>query len=86
MLFDVPFHVVGEPHVLSLINSASEGRQLEFKLRLPTDSYEDVVEFLKDVTAMANTIGGDILYGIAEGQDAGGNTLAGAVDGISGGD
>jgi hypothetical protein len=35
---------------------------------------------------MANTIGGDILYGIAEGQDASGNTLAVAVDGISGED
>jgi hypothetical protein len=47
-----------------------EGRredvQLEFKQTLPGNSDDGKKEFLKDVTAMANSSGGDIIYGIRE--------------------
>jgi hypothetical protein len=83
MLFDVPLNLINESHLQSLVNSVPEGRQLEYKLQLPGNLDQDIVEFLKDVTAMANTLGGDILYGVREGKDASGNTLAVAVEGIS---
>lgn len=86
MLFDIPLHFIEESHLQSLVNSVPEGRQIEYKLQLPGNSDQDIVEFLKDVSAMANTLGGDILYGVREGKDAGGNTLAVAVEGISGED
>lgn len=40
--------------------------QLEFKQALPGNSDDGKREFLKDVTAMANSSGGDIIYGIRE--------------------
>lgn len=40
--------------------------QLEFKQTLPGNSDDGKKEFLKDVTAMANSSGGDIIYGIRE--------------------
>lgn len=47
-----------------------EGRrqdiQLEFKQALPGNSNDARKEFLKDVTTMANSSGGDIIYGIRE--------------------
>lgn len=47
-----------------------EGRredvQLEFKQTLPGNSDDGKKEFLKDVTALANSGGGDIVYGIKE--------------------
>jgi len=85
MLFATPIGLIDEERLLALRNTA-EGRQLEYKQQLPGKGYDDVVEFLKDVTAMANTIGGDILYGITEGKAADGNTVAIAVDGIAGED
>ncbi|MDT4896407.1 MAG: hypothetical protein QOH25_1484 [Acidobacteriota bacterium] len=86
MLFDIPIDQINEGHLQSLINSVPEGRQIEYKLQLPGNLDQDVVEFLKDVTAMANTLGGDILYGVREGKDASGNTLAASIDGVSGED
>lgn len=43
-----------------------EDLQLEFKQELPGNSDDGKKEFLKDVTAMANSSGGDIIYGIRE--------------------
>lgn len=45
-----------------------EDSQLEFKLTLPGSSDDEKREFLKDVSAMANSQGGDIIYGIKEGR------------------
>ena len=86
MLFDIPLDSVDESHLQSLVNSVPEGRQIEYKQHLPGNSYDEVVEFLKDASAMANAYGGDILYGVREGKDAGGNTVAVAVDGVAGED
>lgn len=55
-------------------NRVSESRTLEYKQTLPGGPDDDRREFLADVSALANTIGGDILYGIVEERDAGGKT------------
>lgn len=86
MLFDIPLDSINESHLQSLVNGAPEGRQIEYKRQLPGNSRDEGIEFLKDVTAMANTHGGDILYGVGEGKDAGGNTVAVAIDGVAGED
>jgi hypothetical protein len=43
-----------------------EDRTIEYKRVLPGPSDEDRREFLRDVSAFANALGGDILYGIEE--------------------
>ena len=43
-----------------------EGPTLEFKETLPDRTDRGIVEFLKDVGGMANSFGGDIVYGIRE--------------------
>lgn len=45
-------------------NSAAEGLTLEYKRDAPGGSDGDRVKFLKAVTGMANTNGGDLIYGI----------------------
>jgi hypothetical protein len=55
-------------------NRVSESRTLEYKQVLPGSADDDRREFLADVSALANTLGGDILYGIVEERGAGGKT------------
>lgn len=45
-----------------------EGRTLDFKQALVGDAGDDKREFLADVSALANTAGGDIVFGITEAQ------------------
>lgn len=47
-------------------NSVSESKTLEYKKELNLKSDSDKKEFLADITAFANTSGGDIIYGISE--------------------
>jgi len=47
-------------------NSVAENTTLEFKRDLPGGSDDAKREFLADVSALANTSGGDILYGVDE--------------------
>jgi Putative DNA-binding domain len=54
-------------HVESLISEhAVEGTYLEFKRDLPTRNDAGKHEFLADVSAFANSTGGDLVYGIDE--------------------
>jgi hypothetical protein len=48
-----------------------EGLQLDYKEALPGDSREEKRELLCDVSAFANTSGGDLIYGIVERRDDG---------------
>jgi len=50
-------------------NRTSESATLDFKQQLPGVSDKDKHEFLKDACALANAEGGDLIYGIAEGDD-----------------
>src|ERR1022692_4123119 len=49
-----------------LIGTESEGKRLEFKSTVPGKGEDEKAEFLKDVSALANSDGGDIIYGMAE--------------------
>lgn len=47
-------------------NCVAEGKSMEFKLLLPGNSDKDKKEFLADVSSFANTLGGDLIFGIRE--------------------
>ena len=53
----------------------TETSTLEFKAKLPGNKDDDVREFLKDVAAMANSAGGDIVYGVGEVEGVAGQVL-----------
>lgn len=54
-------------HIQSLIESeVPESLTLDYKQELPTGQSESKREFLYDVAAMANSAGGNLVYGIAE--------------------
>jgi|GEM_PF-699044 len=58
---------IDETHLRSLIeNEIPEGKSIEYKMQLPGSTDEDKKEFLADLSSFANTIGGDIIYGIKE--------------------
>ncbi len=47
-------------------NSIIEGKTIEYKQQLPTNSDADRKEFLADISSFANATGGDLIYGITE--------------------
>lgn len=49
-------------------NAVSEGKTIEYKDQLPSNSDSDRKEFLADVSSFANTSGGDLIFGIAADQ------------------
>src|SRR5229473_1415607 len=58
---------ITESDLQALVNEGRrEDSQLEFKLTLSGSTDDEKREFLKDVSAMANSQGGDIIYGIRE--------------------
>ena len=59
-------------------NSVSEGKSIEYKLSLPGNSDKDKKEFLADVSSFANTLGGDLIFGIKEEKG-----VAKKIEGIS---
>jgi len=60
-------NTVTEAHLLALIDSqAPEGPHLEFKRDLPGADRAAKEEFLADVSAFANSGGGDLVYGVEE--------------------
>ncbi len=61
-----------QAHLEQLVaERAQESAHLEFKRELPTRwDAGNTQEFLADVTAMANATGGDLIYGIDEGDNA----------------
>ena len=69
------FEAINKTDIEALIlNEVAESRTLEYKEKLPGNSDDEKKEFLKDVSAFANTSGGDILYGISEQRDSNGKT------------
>ena len=49
-----------------LANTVGESRTLEYKSQLNLRSREERIELLADITAFANTAGGDLLFGVTE--------------------
>jgi len=54
--------------ITALIGAAPEGRTLEYKRSLPGTADQDKREFLADVSSFANTLGGDIIFGVSESE------------------
>lgn len=74
MALDKPIDAVTTEDVHALVtNGVAEGRQLEYKQLLPSGKDESKRELLKDVSAFANTVGGDLLFGVVEARDPDGN-------------
>lgn len=62
-----PIESITEADLQALIASRTpENRQLEYKQQLPDPGNGGSVKFLREITAFANTQGGDLIYGIAE--------------------
>jgi hypothetical protein len=67
MSLDKPFNEINQTDLKELIeNGTPERKNIEYKESLPDSKYDSKKEFLADVSSFANTIGGDILYGIKE--------------------
>src|SRR5687767_11105543 len=65
MLFDKPLEHLTEADLKELIsNEVREDRALEYKRELTLSTNEDKKEFAKDVSALSNTTGGFIIYGM----------------------
>jgi predicted HTH transcriptional regulator len=80
MTFDRPLEAIDAAVLAGLVHArVPEGRQLEYRETLPGEKRRDKREFLADVSAFANSAGGDLIYGIRE---AGG--AAAAVVGLPG--
>jgi len=47
-------------------NEVAENLCIEYKQQLPGEDYDSRKEFLSDVSAFANAVGGHIIFGIRE--------------------
>jgi predicted HTH transcriptional regulator len=66
MIFYADFTQIDMADIQRLItNAVPESRTLEYKQTLKIGSDGDKKEFLADVSAFANTDGGDIIYGLS---------------------
>ena len=52
-------------------NKVPEGKTIEYKAELRIEKDSEKKEFLYDVSSFANSIGGDLIFGIAEGSEKG---------------
>lgn len=63
----VPIDEIGEANLEGLIeDSVAEGRDIDYKLKLPGSMADDKKEFLADVSSFANAGGGDFVFGVDE--------------------
>lgn len=78
-MIDRQLEQIGTNDLHALVSHGrTEGRTLDFKLTFPGSGERAVKDFLADVTALANTDGGDIVIGIRED----GNGAAAEIVGI----
>jgi predicted HTH transcriptional regulator len=71
---------IDEADLQSLGHTATpEGLTLEFKRELNLGQNDQKREVAKDVSALANTAGGRLLYGIEEVRQADGSLVAGPI-------
>lgn len=57
---------IEQADIEALVGEVHEGRTIDFKADLPGASDADKREFLADVSSMANTAGGDLVFGVRE--------------------
>ncbi len=78
-MIDKPLKLITLDDIAKLVSSRrSEGPTLDFKQAFPTAKDEGTRDFLADVTAFANTDGGDLIIGVKED----GNGVAAELVGI----
>jgi hypothetical protein len=71
-----PIEQVTNNDIIDLVtNRIPESKTLEYKEQLPGNSDGDKKECTADITAFANTQGGDLLYGITEERDIENNPI-----------
>ena len=76
----IPLDSLSEEHLQRLVEDhEQESKTIEFKLELPGSSYEEHKKFLAAITSFANTVGGDLIYGVQAP-----NGVAGKVLGLNG--
>lgn len=79
-MLDLDLEQVDEASLKRLVtNQTPEGLRLEFKRELNLDTKEARREAAKDLSALANTAGGRILYGIDEVEQPDGSKVAGGI-------
>jgi hypothetical protein len=75
-----PLREIDEADLKALVDAATpEGLTLEFKRQVDLEKSDQKKEAAKDISALANTAGGRLLYGIAEQRRADGSTVAGQI-------
>jgi len=66
-MLERPIDEIDEALLAGLVeNQVSERRDLEFKRDLPGQEPDNIREFLADVTSLANSSGGDLIFGVDE--------------------
>lgn len=66
-MIDRALDQIDQADLVRLVETARpEGRRLDYKLVLPGRGDTDAKEFLADLTALANTDGGDLVYGVRD--------------------
>ena len=61
------FSDIGESDLQSLIeDQVPEGKNIEYKSKLPNKSDRDKKEFLADISSFSNSSGGYVFFGITE--------------------
>ena len=69
-MIEKPFDSITRQDIQALVDDkVPEGTTIEYKQDLPGRGDEAKREFLKDVSALANSAGGDLLFGIEEERD-----------------
>jgi hypothetical protein len=78
---------IGKADIERLVRDrVGEGLVLEFKESVPDNTPKSKIEFVADVTAFANTVGGDLVLGVTEERDGNGRPTGIPADapGLSG--
>ncbi len=85
-MIDRPFEDIQMEDLLRLqANAVSESKSLDYKQQLPGGTDDEGKEFLADVSSLANTAGGDLVYGVTELRDSGRQTgVPAQIDGLAG--
>jgi hypothetical protein len=67
VVLEKPVDQITEGDLIELITDAVvEQKTLEYKSELPGDQQSDKIKFLGEVSSLANTLGGTLIFGIAE--------------------
>ena len=69
-MINKPLEQITELDLQALVNNkVTENKTIEYKQALPGNSDADKKEFLADVSSFANTVGGDLIFGIKENHE-----------------